>query len=402
MPSYFYRAIDETSTILAGKLFARNEAELEGKLNMQGLTLIEAEKSGFLDLLWRKGPKFSDQDLLNFTFLLHLIITSGIPLMSGLRDMTQNKGKKKVSQVAGFIYRKIESGLSLSAAMQDYPSLFPFYYVQMVKAGESSGSLDAVLSDLMNYIDWQISFKKTTRSAVVYPSIVFGAVILLVVLLFTFVFPRLLRILVGLNVELPIQTRIIMGMANFFNTYFLYIIAGIAAVFVLFRIWINTDAGRRGFDGFVLKMPLIGELVKKINLSRYFKALATLYIAGINMQQTFTIASGVVQNAVMHDALSFVTNSVMSGEGIAPAMQKSGVVPSLIVDMVSVGEKTGNLDSVALRASSIFDKEVPDVFRKIMAYAEPLIILILGAIVLFVLLSVFLPIYRIVGGIRVR
>jgi type IV pilus assembly protein PilC len=120
------------------------------------------------------------------------------------------------------------------------------------------------------------------------------------------------------------------------------------------------------------------------------------------MEQTFTIASGVVRNSVMHGGLSLVTDSVMGGEGIAPAMQKSGLFPSLIVDMVSIGEKTGNLDSVAMRASSIFDKEVPEVFKKIMTYVEPLIILILGGIVLFVLLSVFLPIYKIVGGIRVR
>lgn len=402
MPAYLYRAIDETSAISAGRLFAKNEAELEGKLNMMGLTLIEAEKAGFFGLSFRKGPKFNEQELLDFTFLLHLIITSGIPLMSGLTDMSKNRDKRKISQAAGLLYQKIESGLPLSAAMQDHPSLFPFYYVQMVKAGESSGSLDTILSDLMSYIEWQINFKKTIRAAVVYPSIVLGAVLLLIVLLFSFVFPRLLHILAGLNVELPIQTRIIMGMADFFNRYFSYIIAGAAALFILFRIWVNTDTGRRMFDGLVLRTPLIGELVRKINLSRYFKTLATLYMAGINMQQTFTIASGVVRNTVMHDALSLVTGSVMSGEGIAPAMLKSGIFPSLIVDMVSIGEKTGNLDTVALRASSIFDREVPEVFKKVMTYVEPLIIVILGGLVLFVLLSVFLPIYKIVGGIRVR
>lgn len=402
MASYSYRAIDETSTILTGKLRARNEAELEQKLSMQGMTLIEAETTDLFDFSLRKGPKFSEPDLLNFTFILHLIITSGIPLMSGLVDMAQNKEKKKVSQVAELIYQKIESGLSLSSAMQDHPSLFPYYYVQMVKAGENSGSLDTILSDLMRYIEWQIDFKKTIRSAVVYPSIVLGAVILLVILLFTFVFPRLLHILTGLNVELPVQTRIIMGMASFFNQYFLYIVSGLFVVFVLLRMWVNTDTGRRRFDGFVLGVPLIGDIVRKINLSRYFKAVATLYTAGINMEQTFTIASGVVRNSVMHGALSLVTDSVMGGEGIASSMQKSGFFPSLIVDMVSIGEKTGNLDSVAMRASSIFDKEVPEVFKKVMTYVEPLIILVLGGIVLFVLLSVFLPIYKIVGGIRVR
>jgi len=402
MAAYSYRAIDETSAILTGKLIAANEAELEGKLNMQGLTLIEAKKTGLLALSLQRGPRFSDQDLLNFSFLLHLIVTSGIPLMSGLMDMMQNKEKKRISYVAGLLYEKIESGLSLSSAMEDYPSIFPYYYVQMVKAGESSGSLDNILSDLMNYIEWQINFRKTTRAAVVYPSIVLGAVGLLIILLFTFVFPRLMQVLIGLNVELPIQTRIIMGLADFFRNYFLHLIAGLVVAFVLFRMWINTNSGRRSFDGFVLRLPLIGELVRKINLSRYFKALATLYTAGINMEQTLTISSGVVRNAVMHEALSIVTVSVMSGDGIAPSMQKSGVFPSLIVDMVSIGEKTGNLDSVAFRASSIFDREVPEIFKKIMTYMEPLVIMILGGIVLFVLLSIFLPIYKIVGGIRVR
>ncbi|TAN41998.1 MAG: hypothetical protein EPN25_03865 [Nitrospirae bacterium] len=402
MASYSYRAITEASTVLTGKLIAANESELEGKLNMQGLTLIEAKKTGLFDLSLQRGPRFSDQDLLNFSFFLHLIITSGIPLMSGLMDMMQNREKKRLSYAAGLLYEKMESGLPLSSAMQDHPALFPYYYVQMVKAGESSGSLEAILTDLMNYIEWQINFRKTMQSAIIYPSMVLGAVGLLVILLFTFVFPRLLHILVGLNVELPIQTRIIMGLASFFNRYFLYITGGCAAAIVLLKVWANTDSGRKSVDGLVLRLPLIGMLVRKINLSRYFKALATLYTSGISMEHTLTISAGVVRNTVMHEALSRVTVSVMSGEGIASAMRKSGTFPSLVVDMVSIGERTGNLDSVALRASSIFDKEVPEVFKKIMTYMEPLIIMLLGGIVLFVLLSVFLPIYKIVGGIRVR
>lgn len=402
MAFYTYRAIDGTSTMSTGKLAARNQIELEQKLSMQGMTLIEAESTGIFDFVRQRGPNFSDQDLLNFTFLLHLIITSGIPLLSGLMDLAQNREKKKVSLVAGIIHEKVESGRSLSSAMQDHPSLFPYYYVQMVKAGESSGNLDAILGDLMKYIQWQIEFRKTVRSAVVYPSIVLGAVVMLVVLLFTFVFPRLLHILTGLNVALPIQTRVVVGIADFFNHYFPYIVAGLFSAFVLLRIWMNTEAGRRVFDGFLLSLPLAGELVKKINLSRYFKALATLYSAGISMEQTFTIASGVVRNSVMHAGLSRVTESVMGGEGIAPAMQKSGLFPSLIVDMVAIGEKTGNFDSVALRAGNIFDREVPEVFKRIMTYVEPLIIVMLGGLVLFVLLSVFLPIYKIVGGIRTR
>jgi type II secretory pathway component PulF len=168
------------------------------------------------------------------------------------------------------------------------------------------------------------------------------------------------------------------------------------------RMWMKTDTGRRKVDAVLLSLPLIGVLIKKINLSRYFKAVATLYMSGMNMEQIFTIASGVVPNVGMHEALELVTDSVMTGDGIARAMQKSKVFPSLVIDMVSVGEKTGNLESVAMRATNIFDKEIPDTFKKILTYFEPLVIVALGGVVLIVLLSIFLPIYRSIGGIRIR
>ncbi|MGD0885753.1 MAG: type II secretion system F family protein [Thermodesulfovibrionales bacterium] len=402
MAFYSFRAIDENSVVLMGKLNATDESELERKLNLRGLTMIEAEKAGFLDTLKGEGARFHDQDLLDFSFFLHLIITSGIPLTVGLLDLSRNQEKRKISEAAELVLNRVESGMSLSAAMQESPSLFPYYYVQMIKAGEGAGSLDKILNDLMEYIEWQMNFRKTVRAAFAYPIIILSAVASLITLLFAFVFPKLLKILTDLRVETPLPTKIVVAVAGFFQTYFLLIVATTITGIVLMRIWMKTDTGRRRVDAVLLSLPLIGALIKKINLSRYFKAVATLYMSGMNMEQIFTIASGVVPNVVMHEALTLVTDSVMTGDGIARAMQKSKVFPSLVIDMVSVGEKTGNLESVAVRATNIFDKEVPDVFKKILTYFEPLIIVFLGGVVLIVLLSMFLPIYRAVGGIRVR
>jgi type II secretory pathway component PulF len=272
----------------------------------------------------------------------------------------------------------------------------------MIAAGEASGKLEKMLTDLMRYLEWQMNFKKTVRSAIVYPVMVLSAVTLLITALFTFVFPRLVSILIGLRAELPLPTRVLIAVAGFVSNYFVFLILGIGAAAVLFRLWLKTYEGRRVFDSFLLSLPLIGQLIRKIDLSRYCKTLATLHAAGLNVEKTFLISASVVRNVVLAEGLAAVTESVVNGEGIGPSMMKSGVFPSLVIEMVSIGEKTGNLDTAVQRVSDMFDKEVPETLKKVFSYFEPLIIVLLGVLVLGVLLSVFLPIYKIVGGIRVR
>lgn len=401
MATYTYRAIDSNANILAGKMQARDEADLENKLTGLGLTLIEAVKAGLFDLA-AGSTRFSQQDLVNFSYFLHMIITSGMSIMNGLGDLMENQENGKIAQVAGLVYTRVEAGMSLSEAMQEYPAVFPDYYVQMIAAGEASGKLEKMLTDLMRYLEWQMNFRKTVQSALVYPAMVLSAVILLITALFVFVFPRLVTILVGLRVELPLPTKVIIAVAGFVSSYFVFIVLGIAAAAVLFRFWLKTYGGRRAFDSFLLSLPLLGQLIRKIDLSRYCKTLATLHAAGLNVEQTFLISASVVRNVVLAEGLTVVTESVVNGEGIGPSMMKSGIFPSLVIEMVTIGEKTGNLDTAVQRVSDMFDKEVPDTLKKVFSYFEPLIIVLLGVLVLGVLLSVFLPIYKIAGGVRAR
>jgi type II secretory pathway component PulF len=401
MATYTYRAIDANANILAGRLQARDETDLEQKLTRQGLTLIEAASAGLFDLEVRTG-RFGQQDLVNFSYLLHMIITSGLSIMKGLGDLMENQENGKIAHVAGLVYARLEAGMSLSGAMQEYPEVFPVYYIQMIAAGEASGKLEKMLADLMRYLEWQMNFKKTVRSAVVYPAMVLGAVTLLITALFTFVFPRLVGILTGLRADLPLPTKVLIAVAGFVSNYLSFIVLGIIAAALLFRFWLRTYAGRRAFDAFLLSLPLIGQLIRKIDLSRYCKTLATLHAAGLNVEHTFRISASVVRNVVLAEGLADVTESVVNGEGIGPSMMKTGIFPSLVIEMVSIGEKTGNLDTAVQRVSDMFDREVPETLKKVFSYFEPLIIVLLGVLVLGVLLSVFLPIYKIVGGVRVR
>jgi type IV pilus assembly protein PilC len=401
MANFSYRAMDEDSNLLTGKLQARDENELEQKLSLQGLTLIEGVKAGFLDL-GKSTITFTQQELANFSYFLHLIVSSGMPILHGLVDLMENKENKKIAQVAELIHDKIDAGMSLSDALREYPGLFPEYYVQMIAAGEVSSNLEKMLTDLLAYLEWQINFRRSVRSALAYPAVVIGAVLLLITALFTFVFPRLVTVIIGLHAEVPLPTRIIMALSGFASAYFLYILVGIAASGLLLKLWLNTYEGRRKYDTLLLAIPFLGNLIRKIDLSRYCKTMATLHSAGLNIVKTLTVSAAVVQNTLISEALATVTESVTNGESISQAMQKTGVFPTMIITMVSIGEKTGKLDSAFQRVSNMFDREVPETLKKVLSYLEPLIIVILGIVVLGVLLSVFLPIYKIVGGIRVR
>lgn len=402
MASYTYRAIDDNSNILSGRLQAKDESELEKKLGGQGLTLIDFTKTGILDFHKRAPLRFQPQELLDFTYMLYLIISSGLPIMGGLNDLMQNQERKKIARAAELLHEKIEAGLSLSEAMWENPQVFPDYFVHMVRAGEASGTLDKSLQYLMSYVEWQINFRKSVRSALIYPSMVLGTMALLITVIFTFVFPKLISILTGLNAELPLPTRIVIAVIGFFNKYLLLVIVVAVAAVVLLKIWGRTYSGRRVLDRLILSLPIIGDLSRKINLSRYLKTLATLYASGLSVDRTFSIASGVVQNAVISDALGLVTDSVMTGEGISHSMSKTGIFPAIVVDMIAIGEKTSSLDNTLQRASDIFDKEVPETIKKVFGYIEPMTVVMLGGLVLLVLLSIFLPIYRIAGSIRGR
>jgi type II secretory pathway component PulF len=402
MATYFFRAVDEESHVLMGKLRARNESDLEKILNMRRLTLIEAERTGLFNLDGLLEPRYSQKDLLDITYFLYLIVSSGIPIMGGLEDL-KKQGRKKLSYVAEHLHDAIESGMSLSEGMTTLSRIFPDYYIQMIRAGEASGNLDGSLDHLMDYIESQINLRKTIKSYLIYPSIIIALMVTLVLLLFTFVFPKLVTILINLRAELPLPTRIIIFSANFMNKYFFYIIGMIIAAIITIRITSRKILPiKRLIDYLILSVPIIGDIMRKTNLSRYLKTVGMLYDSGANPETIFTLSPGVVKNVYLSEALKGITELILAGDNITQAMIKAGVFPPLITDLISMGEKTGNLDKSLKRACEIFDKEVPETIKKLFSLLEPLLIVLLGVFVLILLLSIFLPIYRIVGSIRVR
>lgn len=405
MGDFTYRAMDANAGMREGTMTARDEAHLEQLLAQQGLTLIDAEGggfSGFGNLGDLFQPKLTDKDLLDFTYLLKLVITSGIPVLQGIDTLMKSNSSKSIGHAAQLVRHGIDSGLSMSEVMQSAPLLFPPFYVQMIRAGEASGTLDGSLDFLVNYLTWQTDFKKSVKASLTYPITVLSVLGSLMFIIFTFVFPKMLKTITGMGGELPLPTKIMIGISGFLRSYYLPVIILIIVLYVGTKLYCRTPQGKRAIDGLLLKLPLIGMLIKKINMSRYFKIVATLHASGITADKTFAIGADVISNSVIAESMASIARVIVTGESISDAMRRTGYIQPLVIDMMSIAEKTGTLEGTLTRASEILDKEVPETIKKVFSYVEPLTMVVLGSMVLLLLLSVFLPIYKSVGHVKLK
>jgi type II secretory pathway component PulF len=405
MGEFSYRALNANGAMQEGTITARNEEHLERLLAQQHLTLIDSEGGGFnlgsisADLF---KPKLRDKDLLDFTYLLKLVVTSGIPLIQGIETLMRSNSNKNIGHASQLVRQGIDAGMALSEVMQGSPALFPPFYVQMIRAGEASGTLEGSLDFLVNYLTWQTDFKKSVKASLTYPLTVLSVLGVLMFVIFTFVFPKMLKTLTGLGAELPLPTKIMIAISGFLRSYYLPVIVLAIIVFIGVKMYRRTPHGKRAIDGLLLQIPLVGMLIKKINMSRYFKIVATLHAAGINADKTFAIGAEVIGNTVIAERMASIAKVIVTGESISDAMRRTELVQPLVIDMMSIAEKTGTLEATLLRASDILDKEVPETIKKVFSYVEPLTMAVLGGMVLLLLLSVFLPIYKSVGQVKLR
>lgn len=408
MAIYSYRAIDTQATMRNGTLSARDEGHLELLLSHQGLTLVEVVSagfsgfSGFGSLGELSQPRLNDRGLLDFTYLLKLVVSSGIPLLQGIDTLMKSNSNKQIGHAAQLVRQGVDSGLSLSEIMQSAPRLFPPFYVQMIRAGEASGTLDGSLDFLVSYLTWQTDFKKSVKASLTYPITVLSVLGSLMFIIFTFVFPKMLKTLTGMGAELPLPTKIMIAISSFLRSYYLPVIIVAVVLFIGIKLYKRTPRGKRVIDGLLLKLPLVGMLIIKINMSRYFKIVATLHASGITADKTFAIGADVIGNSVIAASMASIAKVIMTGESISDAMRRTGYIQPLVVDMMSIAEKTGTLEGTLIRASDILDKEVPETIKRVFAYVEPLTMVVLGGMVLLLLLSVFLPIYKSVGQVKLR
>ncbi|MBN2288453.1 MAG: type II secretion system F family protein [Candidatus Glassbacteria bacterium] len=402
MAFYQYKASDEQGKTVKGVMEAEDEGALEDLLESRRLYLISSNVSG------KKGSapgaragttggkrvvraKVKRADLISFTVHLSTVIGAGVPILQGLDDMVEETENPRFAQVIRGIRQSIQDGSSISDSFAQYPEVFSELYVAILRSGETTGRMDEVLKEIVSFLEWQDELVGTIKQATTYPVIVLIAVMGLIAIMFTFVLPRFLGIFDTFDIELPLPTRIVIAISDFFQNFWWLMIVGIIAAVVGLRAANKTPGGRLVLDKIKLNIPVFGELVRKVALSRFAHYLATLFGAGVNILNALEVVERVVGNAVLAEVVRKARLQVGTGHTISGALKESKEFPSMVVRMVTIGETTGNLEETLGKVSEYYDREVPITVKRLFTALEGAIIIFLGAIILFVVLSILLP-----------
>ena len=295
--------------------------------------------------------------------------------------------------------KNIEAGNSLSKALTRHPKIFTEIYVRIVEAGEASGNVDKVLFDLVGFLEWQEEITGSITQATYYPALIFTAIIGLIFVLFTFVFPRFKGILLQFNVPLPLPTRIVMTLSNLMVQYWVPILVIIAGLIIFQRLWGKTPQGRLFFDGLKLKIPVIGPLLRKISLSRFAHYFGMLFRSGVELSQALEVVQNLVGNAVLSRALNNATKQVKAGKFISDALRETEEFPPMVIRMIGIGESTGELEGTLKKVCDFYNREIPATIKKLFAVIEPMAIIFLALVVLGVATAIYLPMYQVMGQI---
>ncbi len=400
MPRFNYQARSRAGQKVTGIMLAEDEQQLALTLREMDLYLVDAREEARSGPVITRGVK--RRELINFTIHLAASIGAGIPILQAFEDMELQTTNRRMIGAIRIIIEDLRGGSSFSDALSRHPAIFSDIYVNMIKAGETSGRLVEVLEHLTGFLEWQDGLASEIKRATIYPASILIAVVGLIGLLMGFVFPKILPVILGLKVPLPFITRAVMGVADFVQYGWYWILLGGAGFFVLIRLLKASEGGRLIVDAMKLKLPVIGGLIEKICLSRFSHHLGTLLRTGVDISQSLSIVERVVGNAVIAQAVREAKEKVIQGGSLWNSLQETGVFPPLVIRMIFVGETTGTIDATLDRVTAFYDREIPATVKKVFALMEPLIIVVLATIVLIVALSIFIPLYSALGRIGGR
>lgn len=402
MPDYKFRTIDDVGKVRSDTMIASNPMELEKRLKSMGFDLLscseQAKASSFF--LFRKS--ISKRELINFTFHIEQLLRAGVPLLDGLRDIRDSLDYSHFTDVLQTIIDDIEGGKTFSLAMAEHKHIFDNVYVTLIRVGEETGLLSRVLKELGETLRWQDELAAHSRKIMIYPSIVTVVVLAVVTFLMIYLMPQLLPFIKAMGTEIPTHTKVLMAVSNAFVNYW-YIIFGTPFLLyglVKFLVINNSDA-RKYVDRVKLKIWLFGPLMLKIKLARFSNYFAMMYGAGITVLDALKISEGVMGNVVLEEAIRSVREKISDGMQISESFESTGVFPTMIIRMVKIGEDTGAMDDALLNVSYFFDREVKESIDKIEPAMMPVLTIILGGIMMWIMMAVLGPVYDAVANVKI-
>jgi len=395
MPVFEYTARTATGDETTSSMEAASREEVVQQLRRNRMVVVRVREQRRR----RKGGRVSTRDVVVFTRQFATMVNSGLPLVQALDILAQQTENKSLAEVTKQVVYDVESGHTLADALDKHRNAFSALYVNMVAAGEAGGILDTIMLRLATFLEKNDAIVRKVKGAMVYPAVIFSVAIIAVLVLLIFVIPTFQQMFASVNLDLPLPTRIVIGISDLLQGFW-WLIAGIAvAGGLILRRYYATEGGRLVIDRTLLNFPVLGDLLRKSSVSRFTRTLGTLLASGVSILDGLEITARTAGNRVIHDAVMESRGSIAGGETIAGPLQRSGVFPPMVTSMIAVGEATGGLDDMLAKIADFYDDEVDAAVSTLLSLMEPIMIVFLGVIVGGMIVAMYLPIFDMINAV---
>ncbi len=402
MPLFKYKAKDKKGNDLSGRIEALNMDVAAKILNEKDLIVISIKQASRFKLLERFLHAFDTiplKDLLFFLRQLSVLISADISLVKSLRIIEKQISNKALRAVVLEIADDVEGGARLSDSLERHPKIFNSFYVNIIRSGETSGKLDEVLNYLADEQEKDYDMLKKVRGAMIYPAFIFSGLIIVGIVMMVYVVPKLASVLEESNVQLPLSTRILIGTSHFFLHYWWLLLLGLGALVFLFGVLIKTKTGKKYWDNFKLRLPLVGPLLQKIYLVRFVRSFSTLISGGVSVVNSLEIVIHIIDNTHYQELFQRAIKGVQDGRPIAEEFFQDKFIPPMFSQMLAIGEETGRITFVLGKISDFYSREIQNVMKNLMTIMEPFIMVVMGVAVGIMVAAIILPMYNLASAV---
>lgn len=411
MPRYMFQAKAANGQIQSGQLEAANEAEAQAKIRSRSMTPLRLVKTGGTNTKIPVGKKSAPQGLLSgsvdsrelqiFTRQFSTLINAGIPIVDSLKILSEGKRNPQLKEVTAQVKEAIESGKRLGDAMAAHPKVFNRFFVNMVRAGEEAGILDGILQRLSIYMEKSEKLKKQIKGAMVYPAAIISVAVIVVTGILVFIIPKFQELYQSGGKELPEITQIVVNMSKFCTQKWYILLGGLIGIPYFLIQYYKSDEGKDTFDRFFIKSPVFGDLIQKSAVAKMTRTLSTLLSSGVSVVEALDIAAKTAGNKVIEEALARSKDSVIAGRPLAAPLAKEKMIPEMVVQMISIGEQSGTMDQMLGKIADFYEDDVENAVKAFTSLIEPVLMVVLGGIIAFLVIAMYLPIFdmaNVAGG----
>lgn len=405
MPNFAYTFRDAAGAVRQGSSEAENEGALARKLQEQGYTVMKIQQAKAAAKPKSAGSGFGRVSLTSLSIFCRqfsTMVDAGVSLVRCLNVLGEQTQSAKLRRVINDIEQEVQAGQTLSKAMAKFPNVFSNLFVGLIRAGEVGGALEESLQRLSTFLEKDMELRRKVKGAMTYPVIVICAAVIIVLGLVTFILPKFVGMFVDMGMgedAMPAMTRMLMNFSHFLTSNWIVMIVVVAVFTVSFQAFTKTKVGRRAYDWIKLKAPVFGKLNHKIALARFTRTLGTLLVSGVPILQAMETVAGTVSNDIIGDAILEARTRIREGDRIGDPLQKSKLFPPMVVQMINIGEESGALDQMLAKIADFYEAEVDVAVESLTAAIEPLMIIVLGGAVGFIVIAMFMPIIAIITNL---